>query len=76
MVRRKHDITDETPLEDGEQKPVVEPEVAPVEEEVVTLRLKQNEFVFGELRKEGSTFQFTKTEAARRLKTQTFWAIA
>ena len=54
MVRRKHDITDETPLEDGEQKPVVEPEVAPVEEEVVTLRLKQNEFVFGELRKEGS----------------------
>jgi len=77
MARRKNDTTDDLPLADVELKPVeVEPEVAPVQEDGVMLSLKQTEFVHGVLYPKDHIFLFSKAEAARRLKTQQFWAIA
>lgn len=39
------------------------------------LRLTQNEFVRGELRKKGEYFTFPQSVARRRLATQQFWEI-
>lgn len=41
----------------------------------MTLRLKQNAYVRGELAFTGDTFTFPRVEAEKRLKTTSFWEI-
>lgn len=72
MSRRKHnDGEKEAPVEILEE--VVAEPVVPPAPETVTLRLKQNAFVRGELWLKGRTEPFPKEEANKRLSTTQFW---
>lgn len=46
---------------------------APAKSDLVSLRLVQNAFVYGEFCPQGTIMQFTPTEAKKRLSSTQYW---